>query len=82
MNKIHCKGCAKMRRPNLFIESVINKEGKVERLHMDLKKILKMIKEEKGMIKLFQRGTFANLCTHCGSISTYTVNDAGKIVVI
>ena len=70
-----------MRRPNIFIESKPDKDGKVERLHMDLKKIQKLIKE-KGFIKLFQRGKFSNLCPHCGSISEYTINDVGKIITL
>lgn len=81
MNKINCKRCAKMRRPNLFIESKPDKDGKVERLHMDLKKIKKFM-EEKGFIKLFQRGKFANLCSQCHTITEYTINDAGKIITL
>lgn len=81
MNKIHCKQCAKMRRATIFIESVPDKDGKVERVYLELKKVLEYIKN--GFIKkLFQRGKIANLCPHCGSITEYTVNAAGKLVTL
>lgn len=78
---LHCKKCGKQRRPNVFIESKPDKDGKIERLHVNMKRIQELM-AAKGLIKFFQRGVFNSLCDSCHTVTQYKVNESGKIVVI
>ena len=80
-DKIHCQKCAKQRLPNLFIESVPDKNGKTDRVYVKLKKIKELI-QAKGFIKIFQSGIINNYCLQCHTVSQYKMSKEGKLVGI
>lgn len=79
-NKLHCQSCGKLRNTNLYVESVPNDEGKVDRIQLKIGNLKCMLKKSIDYIKLFQKGKLVGLCCVCGQPTTYMVNKFGKLV--